>query len=125
MPELPDAEAFRRKVAKEALNKPVHRTTVQDDRLLADSFTPSALGRRLKSKSFTAVHRHGKILFLRQSRGGGCLVLRFGMTGSVSVCPKGHDRPDHTRAALRLSDGSRLVITSQRLLGHVAFTDNE
>lgn len=125
MPELPDVEGFRRHLQKEALRKPVHSTTVHDKRILEDGITPSALGRRLKSKSFTAARRHGKVLFLRQSRGGGSLVLRFGMTGSVQVCQKNDEAPDHTRAELHFSNGSRLAVISQRLLGDIGFTDNE
>jgi len=124
VPELPDIEAFRRNLAHKALRKPVRSTSVHDERIL-DNLTPSGLGRRLKSKSFVKACRHGKVLFLRQSRGGGSLVLRFGMTGSVQVCPKGCDTPQYARAELRLSDGSRLAIISQRLLGHIAFTDDE
>ena len=123
MPELPDIEVFRRTLENTALNKPVQGTAVHDDRILEDGLTPSGLGRHLKSKSFTGAHRHGKILFLRQR--GGTLVLRFGMTGSVEVCPKNEKLPKHTRADLQLSDGSRLAIISQRLLGSAGFTDDE
>ncbi|HKL21968.1 MAG TPA: DNA-formamidopyrimidine glycosylase family protein [Tichowtungia sp.] len=63
MPELPDVEAFRQTVENAALRSPVQHTTVQDNRILDDSLNPSGPGRRLKSKPFTAAHRHGKVLF--------------------------------------------------------------
>lgn len=125
MPELPDVEAFRQTVENAALRTPVQHTTVQDSRILDDRLAPSGLGRRLKSKAFTAAHRHGKVLFLRQGRGRGALVLRFGMTGSVQICKKNEELPDHTRAELCLSNGSRLAVISQRLLGSIGFTDDE
>jgi len=125
MPELPDVEAFRQTVENAALRSPVQHTTVQDNRILDDSLNPSGLGRRLKSKPFTAAHRHGKVLFLRQGRGRGALVLRFGMTGSVQVCSNDEELPDHTRAELCLSNGSRLAVISQRRLGSIGFTDDE
>lgn len=59
MPELPDVEAFKRRIEKKALRKSVQRTTVHDERIL-DDMTASGLGRRLKSKSFTATHRRSR-----------------------------------------------------------------
>lgn len=124
MPELPDVEAFKRKIEKKALRKSVQRTTVHDDRIL-DDITASGLGRRLKSQSFTAVHRRGKVLFLRQSRDAGSLVLRFGMTGSVQIFSEKDSAPDHTRAELIFASDSRLAVISQRLLGSIGFTNDE
>jgi formamidopyrimidine-DNA glycosylase len=123
MPELPDVEAFGRRIKKHALHQRVERTTINDKRILAD-ISSTGLGRALKHKAFGAVKRHGKVLFLNQSRGSGALVLRFGMTGNIQHCPAGENAPDHTRAEVYFSNGSRLAVISQRILGGIGYTDD-
>ncbi len=123
MPELPDVEVFRRRLAATALGQPVRRVEVPDETMLRDT-SRQRLGRALKGNVLVGTRRHGKHL-LAETSGGGWLVLHFGMTGRLLHLQDGEPSPDHTRAVLHLADGSRVVLDDQRRLGFVAVVDDD
>lgn len=117
MPELPDVEVFRRRIAETSLQRAIERTSVLETSTLDEGTTAQKLARRLKGNAFERVGRHGK--YLLAGVAGEQLVLHFGMTGYPAFVEKGGELPEHTRIEFRFRDGSSLAYVNQRLLGHV------
>jgi formamidopyrimidine-DNA glycosylase len=121
MPELPDVEVFRRRIAGSCLHRRIETVRVHDPRALRD-VSKQLLGRRLKGAELDTTRRHGKHLFAALSSTG-WLVMHFGMTGFVE-----HSRdkqPDpHARLTVQFDDGSRLFLVDQRRLGFASLTDD-
>jgi formamidopyrimidine-DNA glycosylase len=120
MPELPDVEVYRRRLAHGALRRPVDEVRVHDATLL-EGVTAEALATRMVGRRLTGTARRGKHLFARVS-GGDHLVLHFGMTGVLLTDDVEEEPPRHTRVAWTLRGGTRLLFVNQRKLGHVALT---
>ncbi len=120
MPELPDAEVFRRRMDPDALGRTIDHVRVPDGRLLAD-VSASTIRRRLRGQSLEATHRHGKYVFAGISGDNGWLMLHFGMTGSLEVLDDGDDEPEHTKLRLDFDDGGMLAFTNQRTFGKIGW----
>lgn len=120
MPELPDVEIYRRRLARSALDRTIARVGVRDRRLL-HGVGEARLRRTLRGNRLEKTHRHGKHL-LAELSGGGVLVLHFGMTGDLVVDGEG-DEPAHARLVLTFADGGRLALVDQRRLGRVALAE--
>ena len=138
MPELPEVEAYRR-LAEEALDRPIAAVLLLDLRYLRGGTTPRQLRRVLAGASFAAARRIGKLLVLdlegTKPATGHRLGVRFGMTGSLFV--DGHSAIDELiysskargaqwdRFRVRLADGGDLVVHDPRLLGGVSLDPDE
>ncbi len=134
MPELPEVEAYRR-LAEQALHRPVSRVRVGDGRFLRGGLTPAALRRALVTRSFAAARRRGKLLVLDVEESGQRLGLRFGMTGRLHV--DGTDALERLvyssdrrlaawdRLSVHFSDGGSLVVSDPRLLGGAVVDPDE
>jgi formamidopyrimidine-DNA glycosylase len=111
MPELPDVEGFRRKLADHLPGRRVAGVRVVDDGVLRNT-TPRALGRALRGQRFGRPSRHGKWLVL--PTGGPALLIHSGMTGHpyYSLAP-GDERHDRVIVAL---DRGELRYADQRKL---------
>lgn len=121
MPELPDVEVFRRRIARTTLHREIERVQVRDPALL-HGVDAGGLERALQGSTFEGTSRHGKNLAVDVS-GGGVLVLHFGMTGHPETEEPGlSDR--HVRLVIGFSDGGRLAVVDQRRLGRVALADD-
>jgi len=81
MPELPEVEVTRRRIAPLLVGRRIRRV-----RTTADSYLfmtrPGSLRRRLAGRRVEALERHGKYL-LAELDGGGRLVVHLGMTGQL------------------------------------------
>ena len=134
MPELPEVEAYRR-LAEQALDRPVAAVRVGDERFLRGGLTPGRLRRALAGRRFTASRRRGKLLVLDVEGGGHRLGLRFGMTGRLHldgadgvdrlVYGGGRRRAAWDRFALGFVDGGTMVVSDPRLLGGVQLDPDE
>jgi formamidopyrimidine-DNA glycosylase len=122
MPELPDVEVFRRRVARNALHRPIERVIVSDD-LVVRGIGPHTLRRRLRGTTLTATRRHGKHLFVGTDADVH-LLLHFGMTGYVDPLGPDDPEPRHQRVMFRFRDGGRLAFVDQRRLGTVGLVDD-
>jgi formamidopyrimidine-DNA glycosylase len=122
MPELPDVEIFRRRLAHGGLNRRIDRVQVTDPSAV-EGISRQRLGQRLRGHRLTSTRRHGKHLFASIDDGG-WLVMHFGMTGFLECRPSTDDPTGHVRAVLHLDDGSRLVYDDQRRLGFIALTED-
>jgi len=138
VPELPEVEAYRR-LAEDALHRPVATVAVIDPRFVRGPTTLRRLTRVLVGASFTAARRTGKLLVLdlegTTASTGHRLGIRFGMTGRLLVDGRaGVDRLIYSsdraetrwdRFAVAFTDGGSLVVRDPRLLGGVLLDPDE
>jgi formamidopyrimidine-DNA glycosylase len=138
VPELPEVEAYRR-LAEEALDRPIASVRLLDLRYLRGGTTPRQIRRVLKGASFSAARRIGKLLVLElegtAAATGQSLGVRFGMTGSLFV--DGHSAIDELiysskargaqwdRFGVRFADGGDLVVHDPRVFGGVTLDPDE
>lgn len=122
MPELPDVEVFRERLAKGALNREIAEVDLRDPERLRGARTDD-LGAALTGYWFESVHRHGKVLFLKVSCGWQ-FVMHFGMTGAVYLYDNPTAAPAYARLVLRYADGGYFAFDNMRKLGWVELTDD-
>jgi formamidopyrimidine-DNA glycosylase len=122
MPELPDVEVFRRRLARGGLRRRIARVRVHEPALLHEVSSRS-LTRALEGRSLEATQRRGKYLLARTDQGR-WLVLHFGMTGDLQWQAVADKEPDYAVMSLELANGRRLVVTSRRKLGRIRLVDD-
>jgi formamidopyrimidine-DNA glycosylase len=138
VPELPEVESYRR-LAVEALHRPITTVAVLDPRFVRGDTTIRRLKRVLVGASFDAARRIGKLLVLdligTPAADGHRLGVRFGMTGSLFV--DGHAAVDELiysskrpgaqwdRFRVQFEDGGAFVVHDPRLLGGVSLDPDE
>jgi len=117
MPELPEAETFKRYLDNTSLQQRITNVEVQDSYILK-RVSARELVRRLKGRRFESSHRHGKHLFVRA---GDELWLRlhFGMTGSLEYLNHEEVAPKTARVIFRFANNCRLVFDDQRKFGEI------
>ena len=122
MPELPDVEIYKRRLARGALRKKITHVAVGDARILGKlsprNFRSHLLGRKLLS-----TRRHGKHL-LAKIEGDGWLTLHFGMTGDLRFFKDAEPRPRFTRICLDLAQRGHLAYINKRMIGRVGLAPN-
>lgn len=116
MPELPDVEVFRRRLASAARRRTIDGVTVHDDQVLSAS--ASRLRHGLSGVRLRQTRRRGKTLY-GETAGGPHLRLHFGMTGELREQPADRPEPEHVRVSFRLSGGRALLFVDQRRFGEV------
>lgn len=121
MPELPDAEVYRRYIDATSLHSPVTGVEVPSPAVLRGT-TPQGLGRALKGRPFEETRRHGKYLFIQLGDDCRYLVLHFGMTGEPAYAAGGGPAPEYTACRFRFDDGGSLAYVAPRKLGRVSVT---
>ena len=110
MPELPEAEAMRARIAPAVEGRRI--TSLWSGRQDRAGWT--ARDRRdLMGKRVERAVRHGKLVFL-EIEGGAVIVFRLGMSGRL-VLRAAEDR--HDRAAIGFADGTTLVFSDFRRFG--------
>lgn len=106
MPELPEVEGMRRRLAARIIGRAI--TDVEDvsgtaTRSVAErGFREGAVGQR-----FTGTDRRAKNLLLSLDSGH-TVVMHFMREGMLEHVPQEEERKKHTQAVLRLDDGSEL-----------------
>jgi formamidopyrimidine-DNA glycosylase len=139
MPELPEVETARSLIADQAL----HRTIVAVDD--ADTYVtrphaPGQLRDALVGRTFTAVRRRGKTMWMETSGEEGDpspgpeLGIHLGMAGRIVVTAPGGKategggpwrqdaqprKPEWDRVTIEFADGGRLALFDKRRLGRV------
>ncbi|SDF48934.1 formamidopyrimidine-DNA glycosylase [Limimonas halophila] len=122
MPELPDVEVIRRRIAEHGLEREIASVDLRDPERLRGA-RPADLDAALTGYRFTAATRHGKVLALKVSCGWN-LIVHFGMTGALVLHADAGDEPDHTHLACTFADGGRLAYADLRRLGWLELTDD-
>ncbi len=115
MPELPEVETVRKSLEPGLVGRTVLRAVVRR----RDIITPRGTDRPLAGRTIRALIRHGKQLAI-VDRSGCALVVRFGMTGGLTLSPSPR-HPAHTHAAWLLDSGIRLRFIDARRFGGLVY----
>src|SRR5579871_73128 len=105
MPELPEVETVRRRLAPHLEGRRFEDVEIVDARLTRP-LDPAAVGRELRGERVERLDRRGKYLIVR-FESGRSLLIHLRMTGSLRHAPAGSLPDDpYRRAVVRLDDGS-------------------
>lgn len=121
MPELPEAEAARKRIADGALHRTIEGFSLGE---VSHVELPTEDERaRLIGTQFSRTHRHGKYIFVG-SKTGPWLHIHLGMAGSVRVLDKDADLPDFIRFSVHFEGGNRLHFRDPRKFGLVKLIED-
>lgn len=116
MPELPEVETVRAKIAPALEGRLLERVEIFDPRLTRPE-DPSNVALRLQGERVTVVERRGKYVVVRFETGRSLLV-HLRMTGSFLYAPSGAGEGDpHRRAVVTLDNGSAVAYRDVRRFG--------
>jgi formamidopyrimidine-DNA glycosylase len=116
VPELPEVETVRARLAPVLEGRRLDRVEIADPRLTRPH-DPAEIARELKGERVLAVERRGKYLIVR-FESGRALLIHLRMTGSVRHAPAGTLPDDpYRRAVVRLDDGSDVAYRDVRRFG--------
>ncbi len=116
MPELPEVESVRRRLAPVLEGRSLERVEISDARLTRP-FDPELVARELEGEQVVAVDRRGKYLIVRFGSGR-ALLVHLRMTGSLRHASAASLPADpYRRAVVRLDDGSDVAYRDVRRFG--------
>jgi formamidopyrimidine-DNA glycosylase len=115
VPELPEVETVRSRLAPDLEGRTIVRARIDDPRLVRPE-PPEAIAAMLEGLRIERVERRGKYLLLRFDDGG-TLAIHLRMTGNVLRRVAGAEPPKALRAELELDDGSLVAYTDLRRFG--------
>src|SRR5438045_7610764 len=105
MPELPEVETVRARLAPVLTGRRFERVEINDPRLVRP-YEPAEVAAELEGERVAAVERRGKDLIVR-FESDRVLLVHLRMTGSLRHSGRGALAEDpHRRAGVRLDDGS-------------------
>ncbi len=110
MPELPEVETERRRLAASVAGRRIVSARISDERLTRPE-DPRLVAARLEGERVAAVGRRGKYLLLRLGSGL-VLVVHLRMTGGFR-----YEGATHERAVLSLEGGGRVAYRDLRRFG--------
>jgi formamidopyrimidine-DNA glycosylase len=116
MPELPEVESVRLRLAPVLEGRKLARVRVLDPRLTRP-LDPDDVARELEGEQVAAVDRRGKYLIVR-FESGRALLIHLRMTGSVLTGRAASTANDaYRRATITLDDGSDVIYRDVRRFG--------
>ena len=116
MPELPEVETVRRAIAPILEGARLEDVEIRDARLVRP-FDPTIVAAALVGERVSDVGRRGKYLIVG-FESGRSLLVHLRMTGSLRYAKRGALADDpHTRAVLRLDNGSDIAYRDVRRFG--------
>ena len=115
MPELPEVETVRTRLAPDVEGRTIVRARVDDIRLVRPEL-PESVAAALTGATIERVDRRGKYLLLRLASGE-TLAVHLRMTGNLLRRTAGDEAPRFVRAELELDDGSVVAYTDIRRFG--------
>jgi formamidopyrimidine-DNA glycosylase len=113
VPELPEVETVRRRLAPVLEGRTLERVEIEDSRLVRP-LEPLEVAAELEGERVRSVGRRGKYLLVGFDSGR-TLVVHLRMTGTVLHQPA--DEVTHRRALLTLDDGTRVAYRDVRRFG--------
>ena len=124
MPELPEVETVRRRLAPVLEGATIERVEIADPRLTRP-VDPDIVAGQLAGESVVGLDRRGKYLLWRLASGR-TLVVHLRMTGSFRHAPTG-ELPDdaHRRATLTLDTGAKVAYRDVRRFGTWELLDQD
>ena len=118
MPELPEVESARRRVARALEGRRIERVFTVDDPIVYEGVTPRRFARALRGRLVRALHRKGKHLWMALDERPFPL-FHFGMTGSFELYRREADRPRFWKVEILMEDGTRLAMPDARRFGRI------
>ncbi|HZQ88548.1 MAG TPA: bifunctional DNA-formamidopyrimidine glycosylase/DNA-(apurinic or apyrimidinic site) lyase [Gaiellaceae bacterium] len=118
MPELPEVETERGRLAAAAEGKRIASARIDDVRLTRPE-DPDIVAGMLSGDRITSVERRGKYIVVRLESGH-VLLVHLRMTGGFRYAPATHER-----AVLELEDGSRVAYRDTRRFGTWLLVDED
>jgi formamidopyrimidine-DNA glycosylase len=116
MPELPEVETIRQRLAPVLTGRSFERVTITDPRLTRPE-PPEIVAAALEGERVREVGRRGKYLVVA-FESGRHLLVHLRMTGSLQHSVTGElDADPHRRAVVRLDDGSDVAYRDVRRFG--------
>jgi formamidopyrimidine-DNA glycosylase len=116
VPELPEVETVRRRLAPVLEGRTFDQVEISDQRLTRP-LEAAEVAAELEGERVAQVDRRGKYLIVR-FESGRALVVHLRMTGSFLHAPEGSLPEDpHRRAVVRLDDGSDVAYRDVRRFG--------
>jgi formamidopyrimidine-DNA glycosylase len=115
MPELPEVETVRTRLAPHLEGRTIRRARIDDVRLVRPEL-PETVAAALTGAVATRLDRRGKYLLLRLEDGS-TLAIHLRMTGNLLRREAGAEAPRALRAELELDDGSLVAYTDLRRFG--------
>jgi len=116
VPELPEVESVRRRLAPVLEGRRIDAAQINDARLTRP-VDPAEVARALVGERVATLDRRGKYLIVR-FEDGAALLVHLRMTGSLRHAPAGELPADaHRRAVVRLDDGSEVAYRDVRRFG--------
>jgi formamidopyrimidine-DNA glycosylase len=116
MPELPEVETVRRRLAPVLEGRTIVQVAIADPRVTRP-LDPDEVARELEGERIAVLDRRGKYLIVRMTSGR-ALLIHLRMTGSMRHA-RGGELPEdpHRRAVVRLDDGSDVAYRDVRRFG--------
>jgi formamidopyrimidine-DNA glycosylase len=121
MPELPEVEVIRRRIAPIIESLTIIRVHVNSPKLRLP--IPANITSDLADQKIIKVDRRGKYLLLRCT--AGTLILHLGMTGDVRMVAAGTSPGRHDHLDIDLTGGIRLRFNDPRRFGSVLWTEKD
>jgi len=118
VPELPEVETERGRLAARLEGRRITAARIDDPRLTRPD-EPAWIAAQLSGERVDAVDRRGKYLVVRLA-GGQVLLVHLRMTGGFRYKPASHER-----AVLELDDGTRIAYRDVRRFGTWLLLDPE
>jgi formamidopyrimidine-DNA glycosylase len=117
MPELPEVESVRRRLAPVLEGRVLEQVRIADPRLTRP-LDPLEVAHELDGERVALVDRRGKYLIVR-FESGRALLVHLRMTGSFLISAAGASLPEdtHRRAVVTLDDGSAVAYRDVRRFG--------
>jgi formamidopyrimidine-DNA glycosylase len=116
VPELPEVETIRERLAPRLTGRRFERVVISDPRLTRPE-PPEVVAAALEGEQVRAVRRRGKYLVV-EFESGRHLLVHLRMTGNVEHPARGGlDADPHRRAVVNLDDGSDVAYRDVRRFG--------
>src|SRR5947199_2810549 len=115
MPELPEVETVRARLAPVLTGRRFERVEIHDPRLVRP-YEPAEVAAELEGERVAAVERRGKYLIVR-FESGRVLLIHLRMTGSLRHTSGDLAEDPHRRAVVRLDNGSDVAYRDVRRFG--------
>lgn len=122
MPELPEVHTFQQYFNEAALNVPIKKVVVHDDKILRNIDAVSFC-KKLKGRTFTGSIRRGKYLFATLDNNHH-ILLHFGMTGDLKYYQDPDEAPRHERFVFIFTDGFRFGFDCPRKFARICYIEN-
>ena len=122
MPELPEVHTFQQYFNEAALNVPIHKVEVYDDKIIRNLSAAKFIS-KFKGRTFVDSIRRGKYLFAELDNGHH-LLLHFGMTGDLKYYQDLEETPKHERFVFIFNDGFRLGFDCPRKFARIVYIEN-